>query len=58
VSNCWKKYPHKPASKSSMEASGTFLEEELLGCNIKVDDIYYITENTKNAYYCVPITED
>jgi hypothetical protein len=55
-SSCWKKYLHKAPSKSSMEASGAFLEEELLVCNIKVDDTYCITENIENTYYCVPIT--
>jgi hypothetical protein len=34
------------------------MEEELLECNVKVDDTYYVTENVKNAYYFVPITED
>jgi hypothetical protein len=42
-SSCWKKYPHKAPSKSSTEASEAFLEEELIGCNIEVDDTYYIT---------------
>jgi hypothetical protein len=58
-SNCWKKYPHKAPSKSSTKASGAFLEKELLMCSIKVNDTYYVsTENVKNTYYCVPITED
>jgi hypothetical protein len=56
-SSCWKKYLHKAPSKSSTEASGSFLDEELLVCNIEVNDTYYVTENSENAYYCVPITE-
>ncbi len=28
--DCWKKHPHKAPSRSSMEASETFLDEELL----------------------------
>jgi hypothetical protein len=57
-SNCWKKYPHKAPSNSSTEASGVFLNKELLVCNINVDGTYYIAENIENAYYCVPIAED
>jgi hypothetical protein len=57
-SSCWKKYRHKAPSKSSTEASGVFLDEELLVCTIDVDDTYYVTENVENAYYCVPIVED
>ncbi len=57
-SNCWNKYPHKAPRKSSTDASGAFLKEEVLVCNIKVDDTYYVTANVENAYYCVPITED
>jgi hypothetical protein len=56
--SCWKKYPHKPPSKSSTEDSGLLLDEELLVCNINVDYTYYVTENIENTYYCVRITED
>jgi hypothetical protein len=41
-----------------MEASGAFLEEELLVCIIKVDNTFYGRESIENTYYCVPITED
>ncbi len=27
-------------------------------CNLNVNDTYYVTEDVKNAYYCVPILED
>jgi hypothetical protein len=30
--NCWKKHPHKAPSRRSTEASGMFLDEELLMC--------------------------
>ncbi len=58
VSSCWKKYPHKAPSMSSTEASGVFLNKELLVCNINVNGTYCITENVENAYYCIPIKED
>jgi hypothetical protein len=48
-SSCWKKYLHKVPSKSSIEASGVFLNKELLVCNINVNDTYCITENIESA---------
>ncbi len=56
--NCWKKHPHKAPSRSSMEASGMFLDEELLVYNIVQDKMPYITQDVEAAYYCVPIIED
>jgi hypothetical protein len=56
--NCWKKHPHKAPSSSSTEALGTFLDEELLACNIAQDKMPCITLDVKAAYYCVPIIED
>jgi hypothetical protein len=32
--DCWKKHPHKAPARSSTEASGIFLDKELLVCNI------------------------
>jgi hypothetical protein len=40
--SCRKKYPCKAPSKSSTEVSGAFLEEELLVCNININDISYV----------------
>jgi hypothetical protein len=57
-SSCSKKYSHKASSKSSTEAPGVFLDEELLVCNININDTYYVPENLENTYYYVPITED
>jgi hypothetical protein len=58
-SKCWKKYPRKAPSKSSLEASGAFLDDELLVCNIVAKDkITCITQDVEAAYYCVPIKED
>jgi hypothetical protein len=54
----WKKHPHKVPSRWSTEASGTFLDEELLMCHIAQDKIPYVTQGIEEAYYCVPITED
>jgi hypothetical protein len=51
---CWNKYLHKTPRKSSKEASGMFLEEELIVCKKEVNDTYYVTKNVENAYYCVP----
>ncbi len=56
--DCWKKHPHKAPSKSSLEASGAFLDEELLVCKIAVNDATYITQDVENAQYCVPIVKD
>jgi hypothetical protein len=55
--DCWKKHPHK-APSSSTEASGTFLDEELLACDIAQDAMPYVTLDAEAAYYCVPIIED
>ncbi len=41
-----------------MKASGAFLDEELLVCNIAVDDAAYVKQDIETAYYCAPITED
>ncbi len=56
--DCWKKHPHKVPSRSSTEASGKFLDEEVLVCNIAQDEIPYVTQDTEAAYYCVPVIED
>jgi hypothetical protein len=56
--DCWKKHPHKAPSKSSTEALGTFLDEEILLCNIAKDEMPYITQDVEAAYHCVPIIED
>jgi hypothetical protein len=57
-SNCWNKYFHKAPSKGSAEASRTFLDKELLVCNIIVDDTCFIAENVEDAYYCDPIVNN
>jgi hypothetical protein len=56
--NCWKKHPHKAPSRRSMEASRTFLDEELLVCHIAQAETPYITQGIEEAYYYVPIIED
>ncbi len=56
--DCWKKHPHKAPSRSSTKALGTFLDEELLVCNIAQDKMPYITQEVEAAYYCDPILED
>jgi hypothetical protein len=56
--DCWKKHPHKAPSRSSTEASGTFLDEELLVCNIAHDKMLYVLQDIEAAYYCVPIVEE
>jgi hypothetical protein len=56
--DCWKKYPHKAPPRRSTEASGTFLNEELLMCHIAQDEMPYITQGIEEAYYCVPTIED
>jgi hypothetical protein len=56
--DCWKKHPHKAPSRSSTEALGRFLDEELLVCNIAQDEMPYVTQDIEAAYYCVPIVED
>jgi hypothetical protein len=56
--DCWKKHPHKAPSRSSTEASGMFLDEELLVCNIAQDKMPYIVQDVGAAYYCVSIIED
>ncbi len=56
--DCWKKHPHKAPSRSSTEASGKFLDEKLLVCNIAQDEMPYITQDVEAAYYCVAIIED
>ncbi len=55
---CWKKYKHKAPCKSSTEASRVFLDEELILCNIKVDDTFYLTEDVENACYSIPTNDD
>ncbi len=55
---CWKKHPHNAPSGSSTKASGMFLDEELLVCNIAQDEMLYLTQDIDAAYYCVPIIED
>ncbi len=54
----WKKHPHKAPSRHSMEASGTFLDEELLVCHIAQDKMPCVTQDIEEAYYCVPTIED
>jgi hypothetical protein len=56
--DCWKKLPHKTPSRSSTEALGTFLDEDLLVCNIAQDEIPNVMQDIEAAYYCVPIIED
>jgi hypothetical protein len=56
--DCWKKHPHKAPIKSSLEVFGVFLDEELLVCNIAVDDATYIMQDVETAYYCIPIIKD
>ncbi len=41
-----------------MEALGTFLDEELLVCNIVQDEMPYVMQDVEAAYYCVSIIED
>jgi hypothetical protein len=56
--NFWKKHLHKASLRSSTEALGTFLDGELLVCNIAQDKMPYVTVDIGAAYYCVPIMED
>ncbi len=56
--DCWKKYLHIAPPRRSTEASGTFLDEELLMCHIAQDKMPYITQGVEEAYYCVPTIED
>jgi hypothetical protein len=56
--DCWKKHPHRALSRSPMEASGMFLDEELLVCNIAQDKVPSTTQGVEAAYYCVPIIEN
>jgi hypothetical protein len=56
--DCWKKHPHTAPSRSSTEALETFLDEELLVCNIAQDKMPYVTLDAEAAYCCVPIIED
>jgi hypothetical protein len=55
--DCWKKHPHKASPRHSTEASGTFLDEELLVCHIAQDKMPYVTQGVEEAYYCVPTIE-
>jgi hypothetical protein len=57
-SSCWKKYLHKAPSKSSTEASGVFLDEELLVCNINIMT-HTTTQRTWRMHTIAsPIAED
>jgi hypothetical protein len=56
--DCWKKHPYKAPTRSSMEALGMFLDEELLMCNIAQEEVPNITQDVEATYYCVPIIED
>ncbi len=56
--DCWKKHPHKAPARSSTEASGTFLDKELLVCNVAQDEVPYATQDVEAAYYCFPIKKD
>ena len=56
--DCWKKHLHKAPPRCSTEASGMFLDEELLVCHIAQDKMPYITQGIEEAYYCVPTIED
>ncbi len=56
--DCWKKHPHKAPARSSTEALGMFLDEELLVCNIAQEEVPYAMQDVEAAYYCVPIIED
>ncbi len=56
--DCWKKHPHKAPPRCSTEASGTFLDEELLVCHIAQDEMPYVMQGIEEAYYCVPAIED
>ncbi len=56
--NCWKKHLHKAPPRHSTEASGLFLDEELLVCHIAQDKMPYIMQGIEEAYYCVPTIED
>jgi hypothetical protein len=47
--DCWKKHPHKSPSRSSTEALGTFLDEEILVCNIVQDEMPYVMLNIEAA---------
>jgi hypothetical protein len=53
----WKKYPHEAPPRRSTEASGTFLDEELLVCHIAQDKMPYAMQGVEEAYYCVPTIE-
>jgi hypothetical protein len=46
----WKKHPHKAPSRSSTEALGMFLDEELLVCNIAQDEMPYVMKDVEAAY--------
>jgi hypothetical protein len=52
------KHPHKAPSRSSTEALGTFLDEDLLVCKIAQDKMRYVTQDIEAAYYCVTTIED
>ncbi len=56
--DCWKKHPHKAPSRHFTEASGTFLDEQLLVCHIAQNKMPYVMQGIEEAYYCVPIIED
>jgi hypothetical protein len=56
--DCWKKHPHKALPRHSTEASGMFLEEELLVCHNAQDKMPYVMPDIEEAYFCVLIIED
>jgi hypothetical protein len=56
--DCSKKHLHKAPARSSTEALGMVLDEELLVCNIAQDKVPYAMQDVEAAYYCVPIIED
>ncbi len=48
--DCWKKQLHKAPPRCSTEASGAFLEEELLVCHIIQDKMPYVMPGIEEAY--------
>jgi hypothetical protein len=47
--DCWMKHLHKAPPRHSMEASGMFLDDELLVCHIAQDKMPYITQGIEGA---------
>jgi hypothetical protein len=54
----WKKHLHKASSKSSLETSEIFFNEELIVCNIAVEDATYVMQDIETTDYCSPVMED